>query len=149
MSYYHLLILINILYTSFSFKCGHNIIKKPEIKMVNQTNEENNKLRGLSSHSIIIYIDYEILQSQVSNKEINSSYYSNLKNALDYTAYYFSKLLTIDGSSSVSLSSDLFSTSDDYILRSEVTNIIDKTFNMYIKFISTIWFYNTKNCKMS
>ncbi len=53
MSYYHLFILINFLYTSFSFKCGHNIIKKPEIKMVNQTNEDNNKLRGLSSpHSI-------------------------------------------------------------------------------------------------
>ena len=139
MSYYHLLILINILYTSFSFKCGHNIIKKPEIKMVNQTNEENNKLRGLSSpHSIQIGIDDEILQSQVSNKEINSSYYSNLKNALDYTAYYFSKLLTVDGSSLVRLSSDLFSTSDDYIVRSEVTNIIDKTFNVDLILIPKI-----------
>ena len=90
MSYYHLLILINILYTSFSFKCGHNIITKPEIKMINQTNEDNNKLRWLSSpHSIQIGIDYEILQSQVSNKEINSSYYSNLKNALDILPIIF------------------------------------------------------------
>ena len=58
MKYYHLLLLINIFYTIYSFKCGHNIIKKPAIKMVNQTNEDNNKLRGLSSpHSIQIGID--------------------------------------------------------------------------------------------
>ena len=61
-----------------------------------------------------------------------------MKNALDYTAYYFSKLLTVDGSSLVRLSSDLFSTSDDYILRSEVTNIIDKTFNVDLILIPKI-----------
>ena len=48
MNYHHLFILINILYTIYSFKCGHNIIKKPEIKIINQTNEENNKSRKLS-----------------------------------------------------------------------------------------------------
>ena len=122
----HLFILINILYTIYSFKCGHNIIKKPEIKIINQTNEENNKSRELSSsHSINIYIDYEILQSQVNNGTITSTYYNNLTNALNETAYYFSKLLTVDGSSSIFLSEDLFSESDDYIVRSEVKNIIE------------------------
>ncbi len=123
MKYYHLLLLINIFYTIYSFKCGHNIIKKPAIKMVNQTNEENNKLRGLSPHSIIIYIDYEILQSQVSNANISQSYYSNLVSALDYTAYYFSKLLTIDGSSSKKLSSNMFNLKVDYIVRRYLSNI--------------------------
>ena len=127
MNYHHLFILINILYTIYSFKCGHNIIKKPEIKIINQTNEENNKSRELSSsHSINIYIDYEILQSQVNNGTITSTYYNNLTNALNETAYYFSKLLTVDESSSIFLSEDLFSESDDYIVRSEVNNIIEK-----------------------
>ena len=127
MNYHHLFILINILYTIYSFKCGHNIIKKPEIKIINQTNEENNKSRELSSsHSINIYIDNEILQSQVNNGTITSTYYYNLINALNKTVYYFSKLLTIDGSSSVQLQSNMFSTSDDYIVRSEVQNIIEK-----------------------
>ena len=90
MSYYHLLIIINIVYPSFYFKCGHNIIKKPEIKKINQTNDDNNNLRGLSSpHSLSIYIDYEILESQVNKRIISSSYYSQLKKALNYTAYYF------------------------------------------------------------
>ena len=52
-----------------------------------------------------------------------------MKKALDSTANYFSKLLTINGSSSIRLSSGLFSTSDDYIVRSEVRNIIGKTIN--------------------
>jgi hypothetical protein len=50
-----------------------------------------------------------------------------LVSALDYTAYYFSKLLTIDGSSSLYLSSNLFS--KGYIVESEVTNIVDKPIN--------------------
>ena len=92
MSYYHLLIIINIVYPSFSFKYGHNIIKKPEIKKINQTNKDNNNLRILSSpHSLSIYIDYEILESQVSNRIISSSYYSKLKKALNYIVYYSSK----------------------------------------------------------
>ncbi len=140
MSYYHLLILINILYTIYSFKCGHNIIKKPEIKMVNQTNEENIKSRGLSSsHSIDIYIDYEILQSQNNNRNISSSYYSNLQSALNSTAYYFSKLLTVDGSSSIKLSSNLFSLSDDYVVRSEVSNIIETTINADLILIPKVY----------
>ena len=130
MNVHRLFILINILYSIYSFKCGHNIIKKPEIKMVNQTNEENSKSRGLSSsHSIDIYIDYEILQSQNNNRNISSSYYSNLQSALNSTAYYFSKLLTVDGSKSIYLSSNLFSSSDDYVVRSEVSNIIGKIIN--------------------
>ena len=61
-----------------------------------------------------------------------------MKKALDSTANYFSKLLTIDGSSLIRLSSDLFNTSDDYIVRSEVTNIIDKTFNVDLILIPKI-----------
>ena len=140
MKYHNLLLLINFFYTIYSFKCGHNIIKKPEIKMVNQTNEENNKLRGLSPHSIKIYIDYEILQSQVSNNQISKSYYSNLKNALDSTANYFSKLLTVDGSSSIKLSSNLFDTSNDYIIRSDVKNIIDKTIDTDLILIPKVYY---------
>ncbi len=94
MNLHRLFIIINILYSIYSFKCGHNIIKKPEIKMVNLTNEENSKSRGLSSsHSINIYIDYEILESQKNSGTINSSYYSNLQSALNSTAYYFFKII--------------------------------------------------------
>ena len=136
----HLFILINILYTIYSFKCGHNIIKKPEIKIINQTNEENKKSRGLSSsHSINIYIDYEILESQVNNGTITSTYYNNLTNALNETAYYFSKLLTVDGSSSIFLSEDLFSESDDYIVRSEVKNIIGKNISADLILIPKVY----------
>ena len=128
MNYHHLFILINILYTIYSFKCGHNIIKKPEIKIINQTNEENNKSRKLSYiyYSINIYIDNEILLSQVNNGEIASTYYNNLIKVLSKATNYFSKLLTVDGSSSIKLPSNLFSTSDNYIVRSEVKNIIGK-----------------------
>jgi hypothetical protein len=109
MNYYHLLILINILYKSLSFKCGHNTIKKPEIKMVNLTNEENIKSRGLSSsHSINIYIDYEILQSQKNKRKIFNFEYSNLESALNSAANYFPKLLSIDESSPIILYSDKF-----------------------------------------
>ena len=126
MNYHHLFILINILYIIYSFKCGHNIIKKPEIKIINQTNEEDNKSRKLSSyHSIQIYIDNEILLSQVNNGEIASTYYNNLIKVLSKATNYFSKLLTVDGSSSIKLSSNLFSTSNDYIVRRDVKNIIN------------------------
>ena len=140
MNVHRLFILINILYSIYSFKCGHNIIKKPEIKMVNQTNEENSKSRGLSSsHSIDIYIDYEILQSQKNNRNISSSYYSNLQSALNSTAYYFSKLLTVDGSKSIKLSSNDFSSSNDYVLRSEVSNIIETTINADLILIPKVY----------
>ena len=140
MNYYHLFILINILNSIYSFKCGHNIIKKPEIKMVNLTNEENIKSRGLSSsHSINIYIDYEILQSQKNNGNISSSYYSNLQSVLNSTANYFSKLLTVDKSSSIKLTSNLFSSSGDYVVRSEVSNIIGKKINADLILIPKVY----------
>ena len=140
MNYHHLFILINILYTIYSFKCGHNIIKKPEIKIINQTNEENNKSRKLSSyHSIQIYIDNEILLSQVNNGEIASTYYNNLIKVLSKATNYFSKLLTVDGSSSIKLPSNLFSTSDNYIVRSEVKNIIEKKINADLILIPKVY----------
>ena len=60
-------IFILCFYLSFSFKCGHDIIKKaPEI--INITNSKNNKSRRLDSyHPISFYVDY----TQMENNQIN------------------------------------------------------------------------------
>ena len=141
MNYHHLFILINILYTIYSFKCGHNIIKKPEIKIINQTNEEKNKPRKLSYiyYSINIYIDNEILLSQVSNGIITSTYYNNLIKALSKATNYFSKLLNINYIFSMKLSEYEFSESDDYIVRSEVKNIIGKNITAHLILIPKVY----------
>ena len=100
-----LLFLYNILQIK-NFKCSHNIIKKPPLKIINET--LISKERKLSSlHSISIFIDYEILESQLEKGEIDKYYFSNISLALNLTISYFSKLLTLNSSFILKLSSNL------------------------------------------
>ena len=58
MKYFSLFIFFSIFFVSLSFKCGYNEIKKPEIKIINETENIDSKRRKLSStHNIDIYID--------------------------------------------------------------------------------------------
>ena len=128
MKYFSLFIFFSIFFVSLSFKCGYNEIKKPELKIINETENIDSKRRKLSStHNIDIYIDYEILISQVSSGEITSSYYNNLASALNLTINYISKLLIVNNVKQIYLSSATFYDSEDYIIKSEVNDIVNKT----------------------
>ena len=128
MKYFSLFIFFSIFFVSLSFKCGYNEIKKPELKIINETENIDSKRRKLSStHNIDIYIDYEILKSQVSSREITSSYYNNLASALNLTINFISKLLIVNNVKQIYLSSATFYDSEDYIIKSEVNDIVNKT----------------------
>ena len=119
-------IFLSIISLSYSFKCGHDKIKKPELKMIKEN--INSKTRKLSSrHNMKIYIDYEILESQLSSGNITRDYYNNIVNSLNLTINYFSKLLEVEGTQQIKILSRYFSISDDYVILSEVQNIINKT----------------------
>ena len=141
MKYFSLFIFFSIFFVSLSFKCGYNEIKKPEIKIINETENIDSKRRKLSStHNIDIYIDYEILKSQVSSREITSSYYNNLASALNLTINYISKLLIVYNVKQIYLSSETFSDSEDYIIKSEVNDIVSKTISTDLILIPKIFY---------
>ena len=87
-----------------------------------------------------IYIDYEILQHQFSIGKITYDYYNNLSMALNSTKNYISELLNVTGTQEITLSYYLFEEEDDYILRSEVKNIISRTINADLILIPKIYF---------
>ena len=88
----------------------------------------NSKTRKLSSrHNIKIYVDYEILVSQLSLGNITIDYYNNVVNTLNLTVNYFSKLLEVEGTQQIKILSKYFRIRDDYVILSEVINIINKT----------------------
>ena len=87
-----------------------------------------------------IYIDYEILQHQYSIGKITYDYYNNLSIALNSTKNYISELLNVTGTQEIKLSYDLFEEEDDYILRSEVKNIISRTIDADLILIPKIYF---------
>ena len=87
-----------------------------------------------------IYIDYEILKSQVSSGEITSSYYNNLASALNLTINYISKLLIVYNVKQIYLSSETFSDSEDYIIKSEVNDIVSKTISTDLILIPKIFY---------
>ncbi len=118
-------IFLSIISLSYTFKCGHDKIKKPELKMIKEN--INSKTRKLSSrHNMKIYIDYEILESQLSSGNITRDYYNNIVNTLNLTTNYFSKLLEIEGTQEIQILSKYFRINNDYVILSEVQNIINK-----------------------
>ncbi len=141
MKYFSLFIFFSIFFVSLSFKCCYNEIKKPELKIINATEKIDSKRRLLSStHNIDIYIDYEILKSQVSSGEITSSYYNNLASALNSTINYISKLLIVNNAKEIFLKSDAFNKTEDYILKSEVNDIVNKVISTDLILIPKIYF---------
>ena len=141
MKYFSLFIFFSIFFVSLSFKCGYNQLKKKELKIIDETSNPNLKTRKLSSsHKMNIYIDYEILQHQFSIGKITYDYYNNLSMALNSTKNYISELLNVIGTQEIKLSYDLFEEEDDYILRSEVKNIISRTIDADLILIPKIYF---------
>ena len=134
-------LLLSIINYSLSFKCGYNQLKKKEFKIIDETSNPNLKTRKLSSsHKMNIYIDYEILQHQYSIGKITYDYYNNLSMALNSTKNYISELLNVIGTQEIKLSYHLFEEEDDYILRSEVKNIISRTIDADLILIPKIYF---------
>ena len=114
-----------------SFKCGHYLIKDSEIKQINIINP-NSKIRKLeeTTHPILIYVDYEVLENQVLNSEITKTYYENIKESLNTTINLFSKLITLNSTQYIYIKSKLFSnqSSSQYeIYEYEVNKIINQT----------------------
>jgi len=90
-----MLLLINI---SKSFKCGFNEIKKPKpIKMEADNIKPNPNRRRLSS-GLKIYIDYEVLETQVSDQ------LSSFKASFDLAVNAFEKYLSISGANTYQFS---------------------------------------------
>ena len=132
MKYLLILIFTNLIIIN-SFKCGHNLIKDSEIKQINITNPNLN-IRNLdeTSHSILIYVDYEILQNQVSNSLITKTFYEKIQESLNTTIDLFSKLISVNSSQYIYVNSNIFpnpSTSNYEIYNSEINKIINQTIN--------------------
>ena len=88
-----LLILISISEFSFSFKCGHDKIKKIP-KIINNSIVKNNTTRRLDDtyHPISFFIDY----TQMEKDSIGDSTYINfLKSAIDSTLEIFRNLIKV------------------------------------------------------
>jgi len=90
------LILIISFFSINAFNCGHNLIKNRPIKIINPIEKEEIRKLQSTKHYISIYIDYEVLESQLHSGEINSSYYLNLSLSLNKTVHYFSKILAVN-----------------------------------------------------
>ena len=140
MGKYSSLFLLSIISFSLSFKCGYNEIKKPELKILNESKNIDSNTRNLESkRNINIYIDYEVLEFQVLSEEITEDYYKNLAKALNSTVNYFSKLLMVQGPKVIYLEGYLFS-SIDYIKRAEVPNIIFKYIDADLILIPKVYY---------
>ena len=87
-----LVILISILDFSFSFKCGHDKIKKIP-KIINNSLVKNNTNRRLDTyHPISFFIDY----TQMEKDSIGDSTYINfLKSAINSTLEIFENLIKV------------------------------------------------------
>ena len=98
---YYLILFLNFSLL-FSFKCGHDKIKKPP-KILNDsiiTNDSNRKLDD-SYHSISFFIDY----TQMNYDSYGTSEYRNfIKKSIDSTTKVFSELLKVKRSGKISIS---------------------------------------------
>ena len=80
---------------SFSFKCGHDAIKKAP-KILNLTTSQNNKSRRLNSyHPISFYVDYTQMENDQINYNLSSSYVNFIKSSLQLSLELFSELLKV------------------------------------------------------
>ena len=130
MKYSLILIFINLIIIN-SFKCGHNLVKDSELKQINIINP-NSSIRKLdeTTHSLSIFVDYEILENQVLNSEITKTYYEKIQESLNTTIDLFSKLISLNSTQYIYINSNLFSnpSSSDYIIfQNEVNKIINQT----------------------
>ena len=79
----------------FSFKCGHDAIKKAP-KILNLTTSRNNKSRRLNSyHPISFYVDYTQMENDQINYNLSSSYVNFIKSSLQLSLELFSELLKV------------------------------------------------------
>ena len=77
---FKLIIYISLITFSISFKCGFDQKKKPKPQIHPKENTHPNpKYRNLAAHSIRIYVDYEVLDNQVTD----ATALSNLKASMD------------------------------------------------------------------
>ena len=132
MKYSLILIFINLIIIN-SFKCGHNLVKDSELKQINIINP-NSSIRKLdeTTHSLSIFVDYEILKNQVNQNIITQTYYEKIEESLNNVVDLLSKLLSINSTKSIYINSNLFSnpSSSDYIIfQNEINEIINKNIN--------------------
>ena len=134
------LILIISFFSINTFNCGHNLIKNRPIKIINPIEKEEIRKLQSTKHYISIYVDYEVLESQLNSGEINSSYYLNLSLSLNKTVHYFSKILAVNSPKKLKLAPQLFNTENDYIIRSEVPYITSNVIETDLILIPKVYF---------
>ena len=123
---YFLILIFTLIVSSFSFKCGHDNLKVPKLKKLNESSNTRNLDSNYSKHNILIYIHYGALKKQLSQGIITENYYNNLSFSLNSTINYFSKLLSVFSSKQIYLSQTIFEGENDenYITENDVKDIL-------------------------
>ncbi len=125
---YFLIIIFTLIVSSFSFKCGHDNLKVPKLKKLNESSNTRNLDSNYNKHNILIYIHYGALKKQLSQGIITENYYNNLSFSLNSTINYFSKLLSVFTNKQINLSPTIFEGQNDenYITKNDVKDILGK-----------------------
>ena len=123
---YFLILIFTLIVSSFSFKCGHDNLKVPKLKKLNESSNTRNLDSNYSKHNILIYIHYGALKKQLSQGIITENYYNNLSFSLNSTINYFSKLLSVFSNKQIYLSQTIFEGENDenYITENDVKDIL-------------------------
>ena len=123
---YFLILIFTLIVSSFSFKCGHDNLKVPKLKKLNESSNTRNLDSNYNKHNILIYIHYGALKKQLSQGIITENYYNNLSFSLNSTINYFSKLLSVFSNKQIYLSQTIFEGENDenYITENDVKDIL-------------------------
>ncbi len=125
------LILILFLSLITSFKCGIDKIKMPKMQKISADNSPNSKLRNLSPREIKIYVDYEILDKNVLNGELTSSYLSAIKQSMDLAINTIKSFLIVKEPQNFEITKgDLEKVSNEEFSVEEVPNLISESKNL-------------------
>ena len=123
---FKLIIYISLITFSISFKCGFDQKKKPKPQIHPKENTHPNpKYRNLAAHTINIYVDYEVLDSQVTD----ATNLNNLKGAMDLAINAFKKYLTVSTSDTYSFTASEINGFNADFTSSDVPNLISQSSN--------------------
>ena len=119
------IIIISFFILNSSFKCGVDSIKKPKIGFISSSEDSKTfRLRRMAPRPIQIYIDYEILEKELRNNNINQDNFILLKSAFDYANDMFKKFLIVKNPTKISITKDMIDTSDLDFTSNDVPNLI-------------------------
>ena len=134
------LLIIFLIRKTNSFKCGVNLLNTSKPKKINTTSKNIRNLQNITSHEMRIMIDYEILERQLSNGTIDEDYYSNISKALNSSINYLQKLFYVEGYRYLMFNGVSFPNSDTYIIRNEISNILNKEIDTDLILIPKVYF---------